>query len=221
MPLFINAVSLADSEFARSTTWSADPGSVGGMPPRTYRIATPPPGKHSLDLCPGYEAEWRACVGDVVAALMGENRACVVWAQGPFESNVLLTVLGHVDEWNYQGLRYHVEGFTHRAARGYRETFVSFELETTVFDRLTKDPSINFETNRLSLVICAPGLVDSILDKRFNETGLAWILDNDAIAVCMTRHFEGCSVVAAEPVLDEVIGNVRKRFELDELGGIQ
>lgn len=212
MSLFIDEATFADSEFARSTTWCADPGSFGGMPPRTYLIATPPPGKHSLDLCPGYEAEWRAYIGDVVAGLMGENRACVVWAEGPFESNVLLTVLGHVDEWNYQGLRYHIEGFTHGAGRGYCETFVSFELETAVFDSLTRDPNIDFETNRLRLVICAPELVDSILAKRFNRIGLAWILDNNAVAVCMTRHFEGCSVVATEALMDEAIARVRERI---------
>jgi hypothetical protein len=188
----------------------------GGL--KTFSISTAPIGKHPLSECAHYEARWRTVASSVVLALKGETDACIVWANGPFESAGLLPLLKYVECWNENGSRYHIEGFTYPGGHGYYTSWISFEFDVGTFDRMVRDDSIDFELARLAMVICDPRLVDAIISRGFGETRLMWILKHKSISLAFTRHFEGLYLVGPTEVVDARVARVREWLSSQGLG---
>jgi len=211
MPLNIDSVDYSDSPFCQVL------GSEMRQSPHTdrkdfrvYRVGSAPLGKHSLDECEEYERLWRQEAADTIIALRGDWHGATVWAEGAFESDGILAVMAYVDDWNKIGCRYHIEGFTYPGGRGYYTSWLSFDLDSTLFQRIMRDSTLNLEFIRLHMILCPTKLDEVILEMRFGEIELPWILANSVLAITSMAHFEGCYVLGAKDVIDRAIEKVRK-----------
>jgi hypothetical protein len=105
--------------------------------------------------------------------------------------------------------RYHIETLTSLDLAGYYSCWISFEFCKGSFAGLMKDEHIDLEFTTSCALVVEDELVESIITQRFNEIGITWVLEHDAVAVAPFRHFEGCCVLGMRSTVDEAIERVR------------
>jgi hypothetical protein len=210
MPLYIMEKDVSRTRFRDEKGW--DPPRCASMPevqPVFYSIQTPP-GKHGVDMCPLYEGQWRECATRVICALRDESKAYFVWAEGPMEAGGLPDLLPYmVDVSGEHTDRYHIESTTHTEKGSYQRTWVSFEFCEASFQAMAADANLGLEYNCLSLLVFPEQYLDNVIIKPFWSIGADWVLQHDALAIVMHRHFEGGCVFGRRETVEAAVARVR------------
>ncbi len=205
--LFTRRVPYAGSVFAGLPRPAAlvTGGTPGGDGSEVLKVSTCPPGKHSLDECDEYERQWRAVAAEVIHPFVERHDRAIIQAEGPFESDGLLPLLRHVDEWNDLGLAYFVAPVDYPGGRGYTTGHAAVAYEPTAFASIVADTEIDLELVRLTLIA---GPLPTGADLLRTPWYHAWpaLIESGATIVGFPRHFEGCEVLGAEKVSGCVSG---------------
>lgn len=207
MPVYFVAVGYESTTFPQAGAWDR-----GGLcPEKRSELSVVsigvPPGKHDVDMCPVYEEEWRRRAPSVLSSLNPGGRVSFVWAEGPMDAKGLLEIFPYMAG---AGLpRYHVESVTHILRDSYAYSWVSFEYSREGFESLMRNTEVDLEYTRLRLLWFDERWVSRLVPKPFESIGLAWILDNDALALSFHRHFEGCYVLGRRDTVEGALRRVQ------------
>jgi len=161
------------------------------------RVSSAPFEKHDLRECAKYEERWRKSVTCIVRSMTSQAQCAVVWAYGRFESDGLLRLLGHVDDWNDAGLLYELPSIRHSRGPGYCGAWVAVEFEPTSFSLIVKDESLDLEEIRLRVITSNVGDIEELLRPPFPGVSGDWIATDKGCAIIMSSHFEGCDIITA------------------------
>jgi hypothetical protein len=212
MALYIRSIDWPKTTFPQSGKWDfrqlADADASNLL---IQEISCAPAGKHSLDECPEYEREWREVAPAVIDALLHTAGAAVVRASGPFECDGLVRLLKYVGDWHDQGVPYHIAPVTSHGGRGYQTSWVAFGYNASNFARVVQDKSLDFESIALSVMISTGMVRETDMNLPISELGLKWALENKALAVASSRHFEGCYVLGHTDGMIDAIRRLRER----------
>jgi hypothetical protein len=178
----------------RDSGWSHPIGAEAASRIGAFEVSAAPPGRHALDECAGIEAEWRRHYPALVRALVAPGECCLLLASGPIEEHCLpdlLPVIGWTAE--VQGM-YHIEGVTFAEPNGYTSSHIAFEFDEGVCRRMLAT-GVDLEWTRLSGLIASRAATRDALARRIWELPAEWLIQERALVLIPSSHFEGFAVV--------------------------
>ena len=212
MKLYQSQIRPGNEPLPESVGW----GDVKKLPEEAcvVRISTAPTGRpHPASMCEVYDSQWRQCMPQVLAALLGsaESReALFVWVEGPMETGFLPQVLARAFAEDERGhMRYHLEGITSLLRDGYYYNWVCIEFSENALAEILADEFVCFEIVRLSALLFDDTLVpDVIIQKSKQVVTPRWAVEHNAIAVKTSGYFEGCYLAGREVKITEALRRI-------------
>jgi hypothetical protein len=183
---------------ARSTALFTEPSREAFV---AAKVSTCGTGKHNLDQCEAFESAWRLRASATLQALAGD-RTLILWASGPVCSGCLPEVFAHVLG---EELRYHIAACTSCDKVGYHSSWVSFEFHADRFESLLRNRDLDLELTSLEGLFLDEELVGSVLTRPFLDIGLQWMIEQSAIGISSTSHFEGVYVFGLSREVDAAL----------------
>jgi len=205
MFLHLYDIELEHTTFPQTTGWvESNLSEAERQQFRVINITACPPGKHEVSACPGYERQWKEAVLDVLKSIRPPGAAALMWAHGPMEEDGLPQVFPYLVDDTRNANRYHINGITFLDRSGYRHSWLSFEFSRGAFKRMLQNDALDLEYTRLYILFLGDDHVADVIRKPFPGISLSWIIQNNAVAVCFHRHFEGCYVLGRRDVVEGI-----------------